>query len=208
MSIQVSSETCRRIAAIYEKRASLQEELEQLDSEAASLQSGSENGQVVHAKRGPTTVTKAPKKVSQAKVAGDVTTFKKGGRGRKQCPECNTFVAARSEVCACGFKFKKGAKAAAKPAAKSTKKTVTKSSKSSNDQTKGQILVGILQSMPSGGKHADIVEAFLKSGYKSDASPSSLNTMVSNELSKLVKQHIVLKDNETRVFHLAKRKRA
>jgi len=48
-------------------------------------------------------------------------TFKESGMGRKQCPECKIYVAARTGVCECGYEFVKGAKAA-KNAVKEPKK--------------------------------------------------------------------------------------
>lgn len=32
-------------------------------------------------------------------------TFDKAGRGRKQCPECNTYVGVRTSMCTCGHDF-------------------------------------------------------------------------------------------------------
>lgn len=49
----------------------------------------------------PTPVAK-PEPVTDAKP---VATFTEGGKGRKQCPTCNVFVAALSRKCACGHEF-------------------------------------------------------------------------------------------------------
>jgi len=216
----MSAEKCRKAAEMYTRRAELQEELEQLDSNIASFQSS--NGQAAHVKRGRPAgvhvakavvaeVVKAKPSKVKAKAKGEIATFKTSGKGRKQCPECSTYVAARSVNCVCGYAFKKGkvaTKAVSKPAKKDKPaKKAKKETAEKNDQTKSQVLIDIFKTLPEGGKHGDIVEAFVKSGYKTDATPASLNTMVSNELSKLVKSHIVVKDSETRMFHLAKHKK-
>jgi len=75
--------------------------------------------------------TKA-KTAAAAAAAGEINTFKEGGRGRKECPKCGVFVAARSAVCACGHEFSKnttsqlpppkyGDKSKSSPAPKPTK---------------------------------------------------------------------------------------
>lgn len=46
--------------------------------------------------------TKAQTAAAQAKT---IKTWKKGGKGRKQCPSCNIYVAARSGECVCGHNF-------------------------------------------------------------------------------------------------------
>jgi hypothetical protein len=46
--------------------------------------------------------TKAQTAAAQAKT---IKTWTKGGKGRKQCPSCNIYVAARSNECVCGHQF-------------------------------------------------------------------------------------------------------
>lgn len=38
----------------------------------------------------------------------DIQTYEVGGKGRKSCPHCNKYVAARVLVCACGYSFQEG----------------------------------------------------------------------------------------------------
>jgi len=58
------------------------------------------------------------------KINGKVETktYTKGGKGRKECPQCNVFVGARTTLCNCGHKFKR--KLIEPPKPKKKKKTI------------------------------------------------------------------------------------
>lgn len=47
--------------------------------------------------------------VTSTEDAPKTKTFKEGGRGRKQCPECQAFVGGRTRECVCGYDFNKPA---------------------------------------------------------------------------------------------------
>ena len=44
-----------------------------------------------------------------------IKTYETTGRGRKQCPECDSIVGVRTGVCVCGYSFKKATEAAKTP---------------------------------------------------------------------------------------------
>ena len=50
-----------------------------------------------------------------------VKTYETAGRGRKQCPECDSIVGVRTGVCVCGYSFKKATETAETPVEASEK---------------------------------------------------------------------------------------
>ena len=201
-------EVCREAATLLEKRAELAGQVEELngqveeiDNQLTALENGTSNGHASSVRRA--SASQSPKAKKAAKSTGEIATFKTGGKGRKQCSKCETFVGARVGNCVCGYNFathrvdKSAAKSAVQPAAKSA----PKSGKSGG---KREAVIEILQNMPLGAHHAEVVEAFLKSGYKTSAAPASINTMISAILAELAEEHIVLRDADRR-WHYAKK---
>lgn len=62
-------------------------------------------------------------------------TYSKGGRGRKQCPECNEFVGVRTSECECGYEFKSKGKTTFSKSSDSE----TDSSSSSSSSSSGPV---------------------------------------------------------------------
>ena len=248
---QMSSEACLQAAKLFSQRAELQDKLEELDAKLAVVQSSGDNGKVAHPKRGRPVGAKSNEemqapKIKPPKSKGEISTFKETGKGRKQCPKCEVYVAARSGQCVCGYDFSKG-KTAAQSAPKEKKAKVQKPNSEiatfketgkgrkqcpkcevyvaarsgqcacghtfksktapnskeniSTDEDAGKHaetqLEVLSRVIKEGGtmKHGDVVAAFLKS-YKTKAKPKTVSAMVSTGLGKLLNQNVIVKDEE------------
>ena len=142
---------------------------------------------------------KTRKNAAKGKVAVAKTTANGAGRGKKQCPKCNTYVGVRSAVCGCGHEFVKGA-AKTKPAAKPAVEEDGGKGRRGEGEDLASMVIKALKGLKSGLNLPDLTEKVLKLGYKTQS--QNLGQAIYNVLSKLKKEGKVDKDTEAKKYSL------
>ena len=168
-------------------------EIEDLDEQIEALESGSGNGHAAP-KRKARSVGKPPKQVGEIKV------FSEAGRGRRQCPSCETYVGVRTPVCVCGYNFNTKRKGNPPAQEGEAPKTKTRKRGRQNGMTNRDAVISVLEEASSKNEKlrlGEVVDQFLKK-YPSEAKKPSVSTMVSSILKALLEEGLVEKDAERR----------
>lgn len=166
-------------------------EIEDLDEQIEALEGG--NGQAAP-KRKARSTGKPPKQVGEIKV------FSEPGRGRRQCPSCETYVGVRTPVCVCGYNL--NTKRKGKPPVQEGEAPKTKARKRGrqNGMTNRDAVISVLEEASSKNEKlrlGEVVDQFLKK-YPSEAKKPSVRPMVSSILKALLEEGLVDKDAERR----------
>jgi hypothetical protein len=161
-------------------------DIEALDRQIEDFERG-ENGQKNSTKK-------------HEKSSGEIKVFDAPGRGRRPCPSCGVYVGVRTPICICGYNFDTKKKGKPPVSIASDKKSAKRGRKSGGGMTSREAVISVLEEASSNNEKlrlGEVVERFLKK-YPSEAQDTSIGSMVSGILGKLVKEGVAEKDEERR----------